>query len=128
MAVVGLLGGSTRKRGLGWAKAHSARSSLVAGDIEGILELQQIPQVEVMVEVFVRALGWAWSTPMLAWCLNKAPCTLCAWWEEACKFDGPSMGFYHDTSVCLLCCARPASLTGPPWAPAMISLSAFLAV
>ncbi|KAG5717927.1 hypothetical protein E4T56_gene1701 [Termitomyces sp. T112] len=56
-----------------------------------------------MVEEFARALAWAWSPPILEWCQNEASCVLCVQWGEACVFDAPSMGLWHDTSVCLLC-------------------------
>ncbi|KAG5348918.1 hypothetical protein C0989_007160, partial [Termitomyces sp. Mn162] len=78
---------------------------LAAEDAEGVPPLQQIPQAEVMVEEFARALAWARGPPTLEWCQNKAPCVFCAWQGEACIFDVPSMGLQHDTSICLLCCA-----------------------
>ncbi|KAG5332711.1 hypothetical protein C0989_006581 [Termitomyces sp. Mn162] len=63
-----------------------------------------MPQAEVIVEEFARALAWARSPPMLEWCQNKAPCVLCMQRGKACVFDAPSMGSQHDTSVCLPCC------------------------
>ncbi|KAG5723657.1 hypothetical protein E4T56_gene20231 [Termitomyces sp. T112] len=74
-----------------------------AGDAEGVPLLQQIPQAEVTVEEFARALVWAQGPPTLEWCQNEAPCVLCAWRSKACVFDAPSMGLQHDTSVCLPC-------------------------
>ncbi|KAG5723189.1 hypothetical protein E4T56_gene262 [Termitomyces sp. T112] len=91
-AVMGSSGGSTCERGSGWARAHPMRLSLVAEDMEGVLELQQISQVEVMADMFARVLGQAQGPPTLEWCLNQALCTLCAWQGEAYKFDEPSAG------------------------------------
>ncbi|KAG5732306.1 hypothetical protein E4T56_gene11433 [Termitomyces sp. T112] len=95
---------------LGWLTefcrvVHGGVPQLVVGDAEGVPPLQQIPQAEVTVEEFARALAWAQGSPTLEWCQNKAPCVLCAWWGKACVFNVPSMGLQCDTSVCLPCCA-----------------------
>ncbi|KAG5348779.1 hypothetical protein C0989_008273, partial [Termitomyces sp. Mn162] len=85
-----------------WAKFCPVVPQLAVGDAEGVPLLQQIPQVEVTAEEFARALVWARGPPMLEWCQNEAPCVLCAQRGEACIFDAPSMGSWHDTSICLL--------------------------
>ncbi|KAG5349717.1 hypothetical protein C0989_002204 [Termitomyces sp. Mn162] len=87
------------------AKFCPAVPRLAAGDAEEVPPLQQIPQEEVTVEEFARALAWARGPPMLEWCQNEAPCVLCTWRGEACVFDAPSVGSQRDTSICLPCCA-----------------------
>ncbi|KAG5729117.1 hypothetical protein E4T56_gene3188 [Termitomyces sp. T112] len=84
VVVVGSPGGPRR------AKFCPAVPQLVAGDVEGVPPLQQIPQAEVTAEEFARALAQAWGPLTLEWCQNKAPCVLCAWQGKACIFDAPS--------------------------------------
>ncbi|KAG5724625.1 hypothetical protein E4T56_gene3663 [Termitomyces sp. T112] len=86
VAVVGSLGGPRQ------AKFHPVVPQLAAGDVEGVPPLQQIPQAEVMVEGFARALAWARGPSTLKWCQNEALCVLCAQRSEACVFDVPSVG------------------------------------
>ncbi|KAG5726911.1 hypothetical protein E4T56_gene6273 [Termitomyces sp. T112] len=54
----------------------SSRPSLGLGVVQVILEVQRVPQMEVMLELFAGALGQAQSPPILEWCQNKALCTL----------------------------------------------------
>ncbi|KAG5334583.1 hypothetical protein C0989_003334 [Termitomyces sp. Mn162] len=83
--VVGSLGGPR------WAKFCPTVPQSAVGDAEEVPPLQRIPQAEVTVEEFARALAWAQGPPMLEWCQNEAPCVLCARQGKACIFDAPSM-------------------------------------
>ncbi|KAG5349593.1 hypothetical protein C0989_002891 [Termitomyces sp. Mn162] len=88
----------------------------MAEDMEGVLQAQQVPQVEVIAEVFARALEQAQGPPTLEWCLDQAP-------GKVCKFDEPSAGSHQDTSVCLPCYTRHEKcLISLDWQAAWIAM------